>query len=85
MPIADTDVDIDDFDDFDLLAAEIRIIGVDVRDLLAITGSLPFGIVAQAYNTADRRPQAGRSGLPCRLPDGDPPGAVQHRLILRAI
>ena len=50
VPISDTDVDIDDFDDFDLLAAQITIIGASPGDLLAITGSLPFGIVAQTYN-----------------------------------
>ena len=31
VPISDIDVDIDDFDDFDILAAEIKIIGADSR------------------------------------------------------
>ena len=53
MPISDFDVDIDDFDDFDLLAAEIDIRGADFGDLLAINGSLPFGIVAQPYNPSN--------------------------------
>ena len=64
VPISDIDVDIDDFDDFDLLAAEITISGADSGDLLAINGSLPFGIVATAIQSDDRRPQTGRSGLP---------------------
>ena len=50
VPISDVDVDIDDFDDFDLLAAEITIMRARPGDLLAINGSLPFGIVATAYN-----------------------------------
>ena len=53
MPISDIDVDIDDFDDFDILAAEIDINGTDSGDLLAINGSLPFGIVALPYNPSN--------------------------------
>ena len=49
-PISDPDVNIDDADDNDLLAAEIRIIGPVSGDLLTINGSLPLGIVATAYN-----------------------------------
>ena len=52
VPVADIDLDIDDFDDFDLTAAEFRIVGFDVRDLLAVVGTLPDGIVAAAYQTA---------------------------------
>ena len=53
VPVAAVDLDIDDFDDFDLTAAEFRIIGFDVRDVLAINGSLPDGIVATPYRAAD--------------------------------
>ena len=52
VPIADTDVAINDADDFDLFAAQITIIGASAGDLLAITGSLPPGIVAHSYNAA---------------------------------
>jgi hypothetical protein len=51
VPVADIDLDIDDPDDIDLFAAEIRITGVDVRDLLAVDGPLPPGIVAIAFHT----------------------------------
>ena len=78
VPIADTDVDIDDFDDFDIFAAEIRMIGVDVRDLLAINGALPPGIVALPYRAPDGILRLEGRGLPCRLRGGDPPGGVQH-------
>jgi hypothetical protein len=50
VPIADTDVAINDADDFDLLAAQITIIDASPGDLLAIIGSLPPGIVAHPYN-----------------------------------
>ena len=53
VPISDTDVDIDDLDDFDIFAAEIRIIGLDARDLLAVNGTLPPGIVAAPSDPLD--------------------------------
>ena len=53
MPVADTDIAIDDDDGSDIFAAEIRIIGDDARDLLTVNGSLPAGIVATAYRAPD--------------------------------
>ena len=53
VPISDTDVAIDDLDGFDIFGAEIRIIGVDARDLLAVNGSLPPGIVVLPFRTPD--------------------------------
>ena len=53
MPVADTDIAIGDDDGSDIFAAEFRIVGVDVRDLLTINGTLPDGIVAAAYRAPD--------------------------------
>jgi VCBS repeat-containing protein len=51
--IADTDADIDDIDDFFISQAVIDIRGTDPGDLLAVNGSLPFGIFATPFNPSN--------------------------------
>src|SRR5262245_25887366 len=51
VAIADTDTDIDDFDDSTIFRAEIDIQGTDPGDLLSVVGSLPFGISASAFDS----------------------------------
>ena len=51
VAIADTDTDIDDFDDSTISRAQIDIQGTDPGDLLSVAGSLPFGIFASAFNS----------------------------------
>jgi hypothetical protein len=53
VSISDTDVDIDDIDDFFISQAEIDIRGTDPGDLLAVNGTLPFGIFATSFNSFD--------------------------------
>jgi len=48
---ADTDTDIDDFDDSTITRAQIDIQGTDPGDLLSVAGSLPFGISASAFDS----------------------------------
>ena len=52
VPVADTDIAIDDDDDRRHLCCEIKVNGKDPEDFLAVAGSLPAGIVATAYNPA---------------------------------
>ncbi|HEX2401458.1 MAG TPA: Ig-like domain-containing protein, partial [Mycobacterium sp.] len=51
VAIADTDTDIDDFDDSTIFRAQIDIQGTDFGDLLSVAGSLPFGISASAFDS----------------------------------
>ena len=53
VSIADTDVEIDDVDDFFISQAVIDIRGTDPGDLLAVNGTLPFGIFATSFNSFD--------------------------------
>src|SRR5262245_16908162 len=54
VAIADTDTDIDDFDDFTIFRAEIDIQGTDPGDLLSVNAALlPFGISASAFNPSN--------------------------------
>ena len=50
----------------------------DVRDLLAINGTLPDGIVATAYRAADGTLRLEGQRFPRGLRGGNPPGGVQH-------
>jgi VCBS repeat-containing protein len=52
VPVAGGDIAISDDDGTDIFAADIKIRGSDARDLLAINGSLPAGIVATSFNSA---------------------------------
>src|SRR5262249_8836050 len=53
VAIADTDTDIDDFDDSTIFRAEIDIQGTDPGDLLSVVGSLPPGISASSFNPSN--------------------------------
>ena len=54
VAIADTDTDIDDFDDSTIFRAEIDIQGTDPGDLLSVNAALlPFGISASAFNPSN--------------------------------
>jgi hypothetical protein len=54
VAIADTDTDIDDFDDFTIFRAEIDIQGTDPGDLLSVNAFLlPPGISASPFNSFD--------------------------------
>jgi hypothetical protein len=53
VSISDSDVAIDDFDDFFISQAVIDIRGTDPGDLLAVNGTLPFGIFATSFNSID--------------------------------
>ncbi|MGF1590592.1 MAG: DUF4347 domain-containing protein [Pleurocapsa sp.] len=51
VSIGDTDISITDADDTNIESATIILTNFQAGDLLAVTGSLPTGITASAYNT----------------------------------